>query len=108
MLAAARADDTLRATQPALLAVAAIVLLGAFAAWERRTPTPPLDLGLLQDRGILGANLCLIAVGTISAGEVLVVALYLQQGRGLSPLMTGLCFIPQAAGAFPCPARPPG
>ncbi len=35
VLAAARADDTLRAIQPALLAVAAIVLLGAFAASER-------------------------------------------------------------------------
>ncbi len=26
--------------------------------------------------------------------------LYLQEGRGLSPLLTGLCFVPQAAGAF--------
>ncbi|MGZ4434830.1 MAG: MFS transporter, partial [Trebonia sp.] len=26
--------------------------------------------------------------------------LYLQEGRGLSPVLTGLCFIPQAAGAF--------
>ena len=36
--------------------------------------------------------------------------LYLQEGRGLSPLLTGLCFVPQAAGAFalagPPPARP--
>jgi DHA2 family methylenomycin A resistance protein-like MFS transporter len=28
------------------------------------------------------------------------VTLYLQEGRGLRPLLTGLCFIPQAAGAF--------
>jgi Na+/melibiose symporter-like transporter len=28
------------------------------------------------------------------------VTLYLQEGRGLSPLLTGLCFIPQAVGAF--------
>ena len=26
--------------------------------------------------------------------------LYLQEGRGLSPVFTGLCFVPQAAGAF--------
>ena len=26
--------------------------------------------------------------------------LYLQEGRGLRPLLTGLCFIPQAVGAF--------
>ena len=24
--------------------------------------------------------------------------LYLQEGRGLSPLLTGLCFVPQVAG----------
>jgi len=28
------------------------------------------------------------------------VTLYLQEGRGLRPLLTGLCFIPQAVGAF--------
>jgi DHA2 family methylenomycin A resistance protein-like MFS transporter len=28
------------------------------------------------------------------------VTLYLQEGRGLKPLLTGLCFIPQAVGAF--------
>lgn len=31
---------------------------------------------------------------------MLLVTLYLQEGRGLSPLLTGLCFIPQAVGAF--------
>jgi MFS family permease len=31
---------------------------------------------------------------------VLLVTLYLQEGRGLSPVLTGLCFVPQAAGAF--------
>ena len=31
---------------------------------------------------------------------MLLLTLYLQDGRGLSPVLTGLCFIPQAAGAF--------
>ena len=100
VFAVARAGDTLRVTQPALLAVAAVVLLGAFVARERRARAPILDLALLKDRGILGANLALIAIGAFSAGQVLLVTLYLQEGRGLSPLLTGLCFIPQAAGAF--------
>ena len=100
VFAVARAGDTLRVTQPALLAVAAVVLLGAFVARERRARAPILDLALLKDRGILGANLALIAVGAFSAGQVLLVTLYLQEGRGLSPLLTGLCFVPQAAGAF--------
>jgi EmrB/QacA subfamily drug resistance transporter len=100
VLAVARGGDTLRATQPALLGAAAIVLLAAFVIRERRAPAPLLDLALLKDRGIAGANLTLIAVGAFSAAQVLLTTLYLQEGRGLSPVLTGLCFIPQAAGAF--------
>ena len=100
VFAVARVGDTLQVTQPALLAGAAVVLLGAFVARERRARAPILDLALLKDRGILGANLTLIAVGAFSAGQVLLMTLYLQEGRGLSPLLTGLCFVPQAAGAF--------
>ena len=69
-------------------------------SWERRARAPLLDLDLLKVRGIAGANLSLIAVGAFSAGQVLLVTFYLQEGRGLSPVLTGLCFIPQAAGAF--------
>ena len=106
VFAVARAGGTLRVTQPALIAAAAIVLLGAFAARERAARAPLLDLALLKDRGILGANLALIAIGAFSAGQVLLMTLYLQEGRGLSALLTGVCFVPQAAGAFAlaCPA----
>jgi len=100
VLAVARAGDTLQAVQPALLGAAAIVLLAAFVVRERRAPAPLLDLALLKDRGIAGANLTLIAVGAFTAAQVLLTTLYLQEGRGLSPVLTGLCFIPQAAGAF--------
>ncbi len=100
VLAIARAGDTLQVIQPALLAAVAVLLLAAFIAWERRARAPLLDLALLKDRGIAGANLTLIAVGAFSAAQVLLVTLYLQEGRGLSPVLTGLCFIPQAAGAF--------
>jgi EmrB/QacA subfamily drug resistance transporter len=100
VLAVVRVGDTLRATQPALLGAAAIVLLAAFVVRERRAPAPLLNLALLKDRGIAGANLTLIEVGAFSAAQVLLTTLYLQEGRGLSPVLTGLCFIPQAAGAF--------
>ena len=52
------------------------------------------------DRGIRAANLSLLAVGAYNAGEILLVTLYLQEGRHLSSVLTGLCFVPQAAGAF--------
>jgi EmrB/QacA subfamily drug resistance transporter len=100
VLAVVRAGDTLRVTQPILLAAAAAVLLGAFIVREKAARAPLLDLALFKDRGIAGANLVLITVGAFNAGQVLLVTLYLQQGRGLSPVLTGLCFVPQAAGAF--------
>ena len=100
VFAVVRAGETLRVTQPAVLGAAAVVLLGAFVAREKRARAPLLDLALLKDRGILGANLAVIWVGAFSAGQVLLLTLYLQEGRGLSPVFTGLCFVPQAAGAF--------
>jgi hypothetical protein len=100
VLAVVRAGDTPQAIQPALLAAAAALLLAAFVVRERRARAPLLDLALLKDRGVAGANLTLIAVGAFSAAQVLLVTLYLQNGRGLSPVLTGLCFVPQAAGAF--------
>ena len=100
VLAVVRAGDTLQVTQPVILAASAVVLLGGFIARERTARAPLLDLALFEDRGIAGANLALIAVGAFNAGQVLLVTLYLQQGQGLSPVLTGLCFVPQAAGAF--------
>jgi EmrB/QacA subfamily drug resistance transporter len=100
VLAIARAGDTLRVTQPALLGAVAIALLVAFVLRERRARQPLLDLALLRDRAIAGANLTVTAVGAFNAAQVLLTTLYLQEGRGLRPVLTGLCFIPQAAGAF--------
>ncbi len=100
VLAVVRAGDNLHSTQPAVLAAAAIIILAAFVVRERRTQAPLLNLALFKDRGITGANLTLIAFGAANAAQVLLLTLYLQEGRGLSPVFTGLCFIPQAAGAF--------
>jgi EmrB/QacA subfamily drug resistance transporter len=100
VLAVARAGDTLSIGEPVVFALVALLLLAAFAVRERTAESPLLNLALLRDRGILGANLCLIAVGAFNAGQVLLVTLYLQEDRHLSPLLTGLCFVAQAAGAF--------
>jgi EmrB/QacA subfamily drug resistance transporter len=100
VLAVARAGDTLQFTQPALLGAAGVALLAGFVVREKRAQAPLLNLALLKDRGIAGANLTIMAVGAFNAAQVLLVTLYLQDGRGLSPVLTGLCFIPQAAGAF--------
>jgi EmrB/QacA subfamily drug resistance transporter len=100
VLAVAQAGDTLRVTEPLLLALAAVLLLVGFVLRERRAATPLLDLSLFADRGIRGANLSLLLVGAFNAGQILLLTLYLQEGRHLSSVLTGLCFLPQAAGAF--------
>src|ERR1700733_6658750 len=100
VLAVVRAGDTLSATEPVLLALAAALLLAGFVWRERRAATPLVDLSLFADRGIRAANLALLAVGAYNAGQILLLTLYLQEGRHLSPVLTGLCFVPQAAGAF--------
>jgi EmrB/QacA subfamily drug resistance transporter len=100
VLGVARAGATLKPTQPAIFVAAGVVLLAAFVLRERRTAAPLLDLAFFKDRGILGSNLSLFAFGACNAGTVFLVTLYLQEGRHLSPLATGLCFVPQAAGSF--------
>jgi EmrB/QacA subfamily drug resistance transporter len=100
VLGVTRAGDTLEPTQPAVAVGAGLVLLVLFVIRERKAAAPVLNLDLFKDRGILGANECLFAYGACNAAAVLLVTLYLQEGRGLSPLLTGLCFIPQAVGAF--------
>ena len=100
VLGVTRAGDTLQPTQPAVAVGAGLILLVAFVVREHKATAPLLDLDLLKDRAILGANECLLAYGACNAGAVLLVTLYLQEGRDLRPLLTGLCFIPQAVGAF--------
>ena len=100
VFAIVRAGDTLQVTEPLVLAVVAVALLAAFVIRERTAREPMLDLALLKDRGIAGADLTMVAYGALNAAQVLLLTLYLQDGRGLSAVYTGLCFIPQAIGAF--------
>jgi len=100
VLAVTQAGDTLRVAQPAIFGAAAIVALAAFVARERTAPAPLLSLPALRDRHVAGASLSLVAVGGFNASQVLLSALYLQEGRGLSPVLAGVCFLPFAAGSF--------
>ncbi len=76
---------------------------GAFVWWERRVRAirrPLVDLGLFKSRGFrrgLFVNVTLYA--TISS-FFFVLGLYLQTGRGDSPMVAGLTFVPLAAGNF--------
>ena len=75
----------------------------AFVAWERRTTRrghpPLLDLELLRT---LPGYLNGLAVGALYftgfTGVLLVLSLYLQDGRGATPLQAGLLIMPFAVG----------
>jgi EmrB/QacA subfamily drug resistance transporter len=85
-----------------LLALA-VALLGCFVVWERRLQAagrdPLVDLGLLRARSYSAGS----AVGVVYfggyTGLLLVLTLYLQQGRGYSALAAGAAGLPFAVGS---------
>lgn len=89
------------------LFLAAVPLAGAaFTWWEHRVRTtlaprqPLVDLGLFRSRDFRrGLLLNLTLYATISSFFFLL-GMYLQTGRGESPLAAGLTFVPLAAGNF--------
>jgi MFS family permease len=79
-----------------LAIAAAIVLYGLFVVVERAVRTPLMRLKLLARRPVAaGAVLMLIAAGVLLA-DLFLGSQYLQHVRGLSPLATGLFFVPPA------------
>jgi EmrB/QacA subfamily drug resistance transporter len=73
---------------------AAVVLLGAFVAIERRSPHPLLPLRVVADRARGGAYLAVAVVGAGMFGVFLFLTFYLQQILAYSPIETGLAFLP--------------
>lgn len=85
----------------ALLASAALLFLG-FALWEvrskRRGAVPLVDLEMFRERYFTIGLAAQITFYMGMAGFYLVLALYLQEGRGLTPLGAGLIFVANGAG----------
>jgi EmrB/QacA subfamily drug resistance transporter len=86
------------------LSLAAVPVAGAaFLRWEHRARAsrqPLVDLGLFRSKDFrrgLFVNVTLYATIT---SFFFVLGLYLQSGRGDSPLVAGLTFVPLAAGNF--------
>ncbi|WP_280435646.1 MDR family MFS transporter [Nocardia carnea] len=82
---------------PALITVAGIALIGLFVArqlWLQRTGTPLLDLRVLRS-ATYAKGLVLMAVAFLAMlGSMMLLPLYLQNLRELSPLLTGLLVMP--------------
>lgn len=69
----------------------------AFLWVEHRTAYPLVPLSILRLRGVLSANLVVLVFGiTATSGLFLLITLFMQDQLHLSPLETGLGFLPMA------------
>ncbi|MFC8715837.1 MFS transporter [Kitasatospora sp. NPDC057198] len=94
-----------------LLLAGSVPLLAAFAAQQRRLArrggAPLIDPGLFRERAF-SAGLATTLVYFLAMGSFfLLLALYLQDGRGLTPLRSGLVFVTVGAGFFATSALAP-
>jgi len=82
----------------ALLTVVALcasaVLISTFVAIERRVRQPLLPLSVVSDRARGGAFLSIAFAGSGPFAVFLFLSFYLQRDLNLSPVMTGLAFLP--------------
>lgn len=85
-----------RSTQTHLLGLGGLAAIVAFAALERRTATPLLRVQRVADRAVGGGLVLMLAAAGSIFGLFLLCSLYLQDVLGMTPLATGLAFVPLA------------
>jgi EmrB/QacA subfamily drug resistance transporter len=74
--------------------VGAAVLLALFLAIQARTRAPMLPLGLFSSRAFAGSQVTVFAISASFFAIYLYATLYLQQVLHLSPIGTGLVYLP--------------
>jgi EmrB/QacA subfamily drug resistance transporter len=93
-------------TDPRVILASGVAVASGLMFWavERRIDSPMVPLDLLRTRNVLVASAVGFAFMAGYYGLPFVMSLYLQQGRGLSSLQTGLLFLPMMfAGAVLTP-----
>jgi len=90
-------------SHPAVVAgfVAAVVLAMLFVLAEMRASQPMLPLSLFGNRTFALTSLVGLLVNVAFYGLIFVFSLYFQRVNGLSPLMTGLAFVPMMGAVLP-------
>jgi EmrB/QacA subfamily drug resistance transporter len=76
--------------------VLAVVLLAAFVLYELRTAHPMLDPRLFRLPGVRAGSLGIVALFFALFGLFYINAQYLQDVKGYSALLTGVCILPVA------------
>jgi EmrB/QacA subfamily drug resistance transporter len=79
---------------------ASVPLLTAFVLYQRRVASPLVNLTLFRERAFSSGIVINVVYQVIMASFFLILALYLQDGRGLSALQSGLIFLPMGIGYF--------
>jgi EmrB/QacA subfamily drug resistance transporter len=79
---------------------AALVILTAFALWERHSTHPMLPLRFFKNMSFTGANIALTMVAFAMFGSFFFMSQYLQTVHGYSPLQAGVRLLPMAFAAF--------
>ena len=78
----------------------AILLLGAFIATQATERVTMIDLSLFKRPAFVGAQVTAFAISSTLFAMFLYITLYLQNILGLSPLQTGVRFLPLSLLAF--------
>ncbi|HEY2651879.1 MAG TPA: MFS transporter [Solirubrobacteraceae bacterium] len=86
------------ATRTIICLTAAVALLIAFVAIERRQRDPLMPFSILRLRTLRGANIVGLLIGMSLFSMFFFISLYLQDVIGYSPIKTGLAYLPLAVG----------
>jgi EmrB/QacA subfamily drug resistance transporter len=76
------------------------VLLAVMVVVELRAAAPMVDLRLLRDGLFRSCNAVIVAASIAFLGTLYAVSLYLQDGRGLTAVQSGLSIFPEALGVM--------
>jgi EmrB/QacA subfamily drug resistance transporter len=82
--------------------VLAIVAGIALVRYEPRRPEPLIDLRFFRSVPFTGATLIAVCAFSGFAGFLFLTSLYLQEVRGLSPIVAGTCLLPLAVMTLIC------
>ncbi|GAB3418106.1 efflux MFS transporter permease [Flindersiella endophytica] len=83
-------------------AVAGVLLLAAFVAWERRTDAPMLPMRFFASRAFSAANFAGFALSASTFGVAFLVPQFLQNGLGDDPFEAGLKLMPWTGTLMVC------
>ncbi|MFC4059262.1 MFS transporter [Planomonospora corallina] len=92
-------EEGVTATPVLAAAGLAVLALGAFVLWERRSGHPMLPLELFRDRNFSGASFSIVLMAFGMGALLLMLTQYLQFVLGYSPMGAGLALLPYAVAA---------